>query len=34
LGVLCFERNHDSCHRHQVIDELKTIQPDLRVIVA
>jgi uncharacterized protein (DUF488 family) len=34
LGVLCFEHDHETCHRHQVIEELRAIQPDLQVTLA
>lgn len=31
VALLCFERNHDECHRHQVADELSELRSDLRV---
>jgi uncharacterized protein (DUF488 family) len=34
VALLCFERNHDACHRHQVVEELGELCEDLRVTYA
>lgn len=34
VALLCFERNHGECHRHQVVDELRGLCGDLRVTYA
>nr|WP_300142132.1 DUF488 domain-containing protein [Propionicimonas sp.] len=34
VALLCFERDHDHCHRHQVVKELGELCDDLRVTYA
>lgn len=34
VALLCFERDHDACHRHQVVEELGALCEDLQVIYA
>ena len=34
LAVLCFERDHDKCHRQVVTDNLSTRVPDAQVVIA
>lgn len=34
VALLCFERDHASCHRHQVVEALAGRSPGLRVVHA
>ena len=34
VALLCFERDHAECHRHQVVNELGNLCQDLRVTYA
>ena len=34
VALLCFERNHDECHRHQVVEELGGLCGDLQITYA
>lgn len=34
VALLCFERDHSACHRHQVVDELSSLRHDLTVVYA
>ena len=34
VALLCFERDHAECHRHQVVDELGSLCQDLQVTYA
>lgn len=34
VALLCFERNHEECHRHQVVEELGSLCDELRVTYA
>lgn len=34
VAVLCFERDHDKCHRQVVTDNIKTRVPDAEVVLA
>ncbi len=34
VALLCFERNHDECHRHQVVEALGGLCNDLQVTYA
>jgi len=32
VALLCFERDHTTCHRHLVVSELQRATPELQVI--
>lgn len=32
VALLCFEREHDACHRHVVADELRRVEPSLDLV--
>ena len=34
VALMCFERSHDDCHRHQVVQELDGLCRDLQVTYA
>lgn len=34
VALLCFERDHDACHRHQVVNQLGELCDDLQVTYA
>ena len=34
VALLCFERNHNECHRHQVVEELGSLCDNLQVTYA
>jgi uncharacterized protein (DUF488 family) len=34
VALLCFERDHSACHRHQVVDELSSLRDDVTVVYA
>ena len=32
VALLCFERDHESCHRHLVAEELRRVQPRVSIV--
>lgn len=34
VALLCFEREHDTCHRRQVVDALSSLRADVTVVYA